>query len=414
MNDPPKLDYFIHYKKWHNHNDENHRLEFAAYITKMLHPVLPEDKQAHILEIGCSNGLGLLGLRSLGYTSLKGVDSSPEMISIAKTFSLDVVLADAMDYLRNFEKNHYSLIYMVDTLEHICTDNIPGLLWLVFEALAPNGRLFLQVPNADSPIGMHFRYIDWTHCCSFTTYSIFHLLENAGFREINISESFGPEEPRVDDYEQDANGRKDYEEELKRYRGKRLARKLTRWHVAQFGENFWGMPLTPNIDIVAKKTHSPMTCQVNVDFDNESIDPLVLTDQIDENKIRIQSLVDWNNYIEDKNNSLEDRVKAIEKNHEIQLAELQESYHKKNERLIDWNNWLEAELERVIDWNNWLEAELELLKKRNIFITVIKDTLKSIVFLIRWPFEMGRAIRYLPASYENMINKKYYNESNEQ
>ena len=184
--------YSLHYSKWHN-EDANSRLEDIAmykYILQ-LHRVFPRTTRDRVLEIGCGMGRLLLALKAEGYQNLKGIDLSEELISIAKKEDLDVISADAVDFLGT-ETESYDAIYLFDVLEHIALERQLGFLKQLYRKLSESGFLVLQVPNACSPISSYFRYIDWTHVCSFTETSLEYILRNAGFTEINVREATEP------------------------------------------------------------------------------------------------------------------------------------------------------------------------------------------------------------------------------
>ncbi len=386
-----QFDYSIHYNKYHNHNDAAHRAKIALYVTELLKPVLPIEKSSPILEIGCSNGLGLLALRDMGYSSVKGIDSSQQLIDIARSFDLDVELVDALTYLDSIMGNQFSLIYMIDTLEHISRKSTFHLLSRVFDALLPGGCLFLQVPNADSPIGLHFRYIDWTHNCSFTTESISSLLESAGFREIIITESFPPAKRKLEEFEESEQGRQWLAEEQARCRAQELARKITRWHLSQFFSEAQGFLLTPNINVIAikKPDTTSFCCQIKrmEHDDDECFNFVDIIDQIKESNWRIRSLQEWNSY-------LEDRINSNERLNRLRQEELRCDLHKERDRLNKWNEWLENELVR--------------LKTRNILLVLFIDTLRFLWQVICYPFMLARALRYLPSTYEKSVDRQYW------
>ena len=55
----------------------------------------------------------------------------------------------------------------------------------------PDGKVILTVPNANSPLAARWRYIDFTHHCSFTEHSLNFVLGSAGFGDIRIDNSKG-------------------------------------------------------------------------------------------------------------------------------------------------------------------------------------------------------------------------------
>jgi hypothetical protein len=71
-------------------------------------------------------------------------------------------------------------------LEHISVDKQISFLAAVQKALKPNGVVVCEVPNADSPVAMHYRYSDWTHKCLFSVESLKFILSLAAFKNILV------------------------------------------------------------------------------------------------------------------------------------------------------------------------------------------------------------------------------------
>ena len=243
------MDYSRHYGKWHDHHRPGYIEQSLERYQKLLKSILPDHKHARILEIGCANGMALLAIRELGYTDILGVEISPELSTIAKSFGLNIVEADALDYVQE-DIGQFDLIFMIDVLEHIDKDKTFEFLQNLYRILNPDGKLFLIVPNAISPAASYYRYIDWTHETSFTPTSIQYLLENAGFTEIHISEQDMQQEPDPEHY-----GRAEwYEEALKNYNRRKSYLDFIRWQASIFfGREAGHFPFTPNMQVIAVK-----------------------------------------------------------------------------------------------------------------------------------------------------------------
>ena len=59
----------------------------------------------------------------------------------------------------------------------------------IFNALKKNGKLIIQVPNAESIVSSKLRYIDFTHEISYTEDSLKFLLKSSGFNKFSFFES---------------------------------------------------------------------------------------------------------------------------------------------------------------------------------------------------------------------------------
>jgi 2-polyprenyl-3-methyl-5-hydroxy-6-metoxy-1,4-benzoquinol methylase len=145
-------------------------------------------KNIRIFDFGCGNGILIYFLKEAGYVNLKGIDISIEQAKIAHKLRLfEIEHGDAKTYL---EKTHhcYEVVFLLDVLEHFTKDDSLSLLKVIHSKLDKNGKLIIQVPNAEGLFGMRIRYGDLTHEQCFTSSSIKQLLLIAGFSSVKIME----------------------------------------------------------------------------------------------------------------------------------------------------------------------------------------------------------------------------------
>jgi 2-polyprenyl-3-methyl-5-hydroxy-6-metoxy-1,4-benzoquinol methylase len=161
--------------------DEGFRL--PAYLRR----ILPADRGAKILDIGCGLGSMLLALRDLGYHSLQGVDVSAEAVETSRARGLDVVRIDDLDGYCRAGTERFELVLMSHVLEHLDKARTIGILRLIRERLlAPGAALVVVVPNAQSATGCYWAYEDFTHHTLFTAGSLQFVLRSAGFRSVEF------------------------------------------------------------------------------------------------------------------------------------------------------------------------------------------------------------------------------------
>lgn len=148
---------------------------------------LPEDRRARILEIGSGPGYHLHALNRLGYTDLRGIDLSPEMIEMARTNvpAVDFSLADAFSVLPQ-QPGRYDLIIMFHVIEHFTRDEAIELCRLAFDSLTSGGTMLVRTPNAANPLSLRGRYLDLTHETCYTENSLVDLFRLSGFRQVKI------------------------------------------------------------------------------------------------------------------------------------------------------------------------------------------------------------------------------------
>ena len=183
-------DYSIHYQRFHD-DSEAHAIEMAEWLGVYLKGDLPEDRSSPALDVGCGFGFALRALRASGFSDVRGIEISEQQAAIARRGGFEVpVVSDTTEYLYG-HRQEFGLILLLDVLEHFPVPAQIDLVRAIREALRPGGSLIVTVPNANSPLAARWRYIDFTHYCSFTEHSLFFVLRNAGFGKIRMDNSKG-------------------------------------------------------------------------------------------------------------------------------------------------------------------------------------------------------------------------------
>jgi predicted TPR repeat methyltransferase len=160
----------------------------------LLH-VLPANRDARILDIGCGLGQFLGEMNKLGYTNTLGIDISDESIKACTEKGINVKkIEDVVSFSKsNTEK--FDFITMSHVLEHIDKDKIIDTLITIKTALLKEGGAFVvMIPNAQSTTGAYWMYEDFTHSTLFTSGSIFYVLRSAGFEQISFLDADGTDD----------------------------------------------------------------------------------------------------------------------------------------------------------------------------------------------------------------------------
>lgn len=179
------IDYARIYSKWHSYAPE-HIAEMKEHFGRYAGDVLPADRGARILDIGCAMGFALIWLRDLGYSAAEGIDVDEGMIRQCREQNLPAThVVDVAAWLEA-RPGQFDLVLAIDLVEHLPAEKQLALCRAILSALKPGGRLVCTVPNANSALASRWRYVCWTHCTSFTEHSLDFLLYNSGFREIEI------------------------------------------------------------------------------------------------------------------------------------------------------------------------------------------------------------------------------------
>ncbi|MFN3244564.1 MAG: methyltransferase domain-containing protein [Planctomycetota bacterium] len=166
-----------------NEPDENTVTAAFAYYRSELLPVLPHDRSARALDVGCGYGLLLQFLREHGYSDLHGVEIDAQLHAHASRrlgSDADLALGDAIEHLRA-RVGGYDLITAWDLLEHFPLGEALDFAKAVRGALRPGGVAVFRTPNMANVLGIYSRCMDLTHQVGFTEQSAGQLLRLAGF-----------------------------------------------------------------------------------------------------------------------------------------------------------------------------------------------------------------------------------------
>lgn len=177
-NTPPQEFYDKYYQEESKYEGvrehEAHDVATKKELTKVLKKI---NKNAKILDVGCSTGTLLSYLKTLGYNNLYGIDPAPKCKKFAKekhkinigTYSID-------NYC---PKTKYDFIIISQVLEHI-TD-IVNSINKIYSWLKEDGIIFIGVPDTGEfylDIDEPFGEFSTEHINFFTKSSLFYLMHN--------------------------------------------------------------------------------------------------------------------------------------------------------------------------------------------------------------------------------------------
>lgn len=150
-------------------------------------PLLPKDRDAQILDIGCGAGHFVLWLRELGYQNVVGIDMSEVAIEHCRANGLENV--EMIDDLASFLESRleqFDIVTMNDVIEHIPHGDMMQILPLVRKSLRQGGGFIVKTLNMGNPGGLYLRYADFTHLVAFTETSLRQVLVSAGFAKVSV------------------------------------------------------------------------------------------------------------------------------------------------------------------------------------------------------------------------------------
>ncbi len=145
--------------------------------------LFPADTTEQVLDIGIGRGEMISCMNNWGYSNYLGVDISKSTVEYCKNLGLNVeLIADTRTWLQQHEQS-FSLITLLDVLEHVPKHEVVSFLKDVKTALKPGGVLIIQVPNLQAPDSQLHRYNDFTHESGFVENSMKQVLLAAGFKD---------------------------------------------------------------------------------------------------------------------------------------------------------------------------------------------------------------------------------------
>lgn len=139
-----------------------------------------------MLEIGAGAGGTLRALTALGFSDVRGVDSSASQVEEAERLGSAVELLDGAESLRRSPSASLSAVVALDVFEHLSDDEVLEWVGLCSDRLLPGGLLMLRVPNGEGLFGNAIRYGDLTHRRAFTARSLRQVFDLRGLEPLMI------------------------------------------------------------------------------------------------------------------------------------------------------------------------------------------------------------------------------------
>jgi len=169
--------------------NEYHKLDrktFISFNQRFKKHVL-EYKSKRVVDLGSGSGHLLNWLSELNFIDLKGIEINSDLTKFYPSH-INHENIDINSFLVN--KTNFDLIFLKDVLEHFNKDEAFQILENIFISLNKDGRLIIQVPNAESPLFGRVLYGDYTHEQSFTATGLLQILNAIGFQNIKIKSYF--------------------------------------------------------------------------------------------------------------------------------------------------------------------------------------------------------------------------------
>ena len=168
-------------------------MESQSQVLQAVHELrdlLPQNKDAAILDIGFGSGWFLAACLKLGYRELFGADFGIAHKDYIRTWSeRPIQLHEIDDNIGNLladRAEQYEFIHLSHVIEHIPKYS---LLWVVdalYRALKPGGVLMLRTPNMEGPCANSSLYVTLAHEYGFCGSNLESLLDICGFENVRF------------------------------------------------------------------------------------------------------------------------------------------------------------------------------------------------------------------------------------
>ncbi len=139
-----------------------------------------------VLDLGCGRGEWLELLRDIG-SNARGVDINSAMLALCRHRRLDVVQADALEYLRSLPDNSQSAVTGFHIIEHLAFDILMDVFAETQRVVAPGGLVIFESPNCKNLIvGACNFNIDPTHRNPVFPDTAKFMLDMVGFQRVEL------------------------------------------------------------------------------------------------------------------------------------------------------------------------------------------------------------------------------------
>ena len=165
--------------------------EGVLLTEKLYRDILPDDKNAHILDIGFGSGWFIAACIRLGYNNIYGADffgkdKTKNIVnsckSIREIYDIDKNIGQFL--CENNKK--FDFIHMSHVIEHIPKYSLLYITDALYKSLSKNGTLLLRTPNMEGPAAHSSYFVTLAHEYGFSSRNIKSLLHISGFDEITF------------------------------------------------------------------------------------------------------------------------------------------------------------------------------------------------------------------------------------
>ncbi|MEW5914264.1 MAG: methyltransferase domain-containing protein [Thermodesulfobacteriota bacterium] len=176
-------DAYLRFENAHRGAREMIKQRQAVYLPYFVESVSPG---APLVDLGCGRGEFLEAAREAGLAA-KGVELNPQMVELCRKQGLEVVQAEALEYLRGLEDATLGGVLMAQLIEHLTHDELSELISLAAAKLKPGGWLIAETVNpACLTTFSGAFYLDLSHTKPIHSEAARFLWQWAGLKDVDI------------------------------------------------------------------------------------------------------------------------------------------------------------------------------------------------------------------------------------
>lgn len=147
--------------------------------------LLPSNKDAKIVDMGCGFGTFVKPTMDAGYKNISGYDISQEQVKVAHQLGIKNV--HCMDINGFFSKGEkVDVLVGLDIIEHFTKDELINFLTKAKKCLNPGGKIILRTPNMDAPHTSLYAYGDISHETFLNKSSALQVMSSIGFTSTEV------------------------------------------------------------------------------------------------------------------------------------------------------------------------------------------------------------------------------------
>lgn len=155
------------------------------YLPAIRKIVTPKSPRGWV-DLGCGRGEWLEELARLGLEPV-GVDNSPAMLKVCRERGLNVIDADALEYMQKLPADSLLGVSGFHIIEHLPYRTLLALVSACWRAIKPGGCLIFETPNPQNvSVGACNFYMDVTHQKPIPPMTAEFMVRHAGFREVKV------------------------------------------------------------------------------------------------------------------------------------------------------------------------------------------------------------------------------------